>query len=337
MKSNEKVWEKRAKLPGCGTVCCGCQCQQSVTPFDRWIRALLASTELKADGHMTGGLALTQLKEGGCLGAYQHMLPYLFTLNIFPFFPPFFHLFQSSQRFSVFACDCKHKALRQTCVTIVFLFINISFYPSFFGGNWRVFPWDTIIHVWKASNSLWLTSHSDRNQPISSLPGTDQCWDHWTQNIWLSCSSEDVMSSNIAMCFKGLSELSPIWQQGPKTSGAHALLWVHGLVKNNGSLDRLCSRCCCYCFGLFVKPKHAPQNPHLFMCSALDRCLGNTKESMMLANESKRRSQNVLQVRNVRADMTDTKKDDRTALNVNFYSEYQIWWKYMASHIKRTS
>lgn len=56
-----------------------------MTPFDRWIRALLASTELKADGHMTGGLVQTHLKEGGRLGAYQHMLPYLFPLSIFPF------------------------------------------------------------------------------------------------------------------------------------------------------------------------------------------------------------------------------------------------------------
>lgn len=84
--------------------------QQSVTPFDRWIRALLASTELKADGHMTGGLVLTHLKEGGRLGAYQHMLPYLFPLSIFP------SLFQFSERFSIFACDCNHKALRQKCV-----------------------------------------------------------------------------------------------------------------------------------------------------------------------------------------------------------------------------
>lgn len=39
-------------------------CQQSAALLDRWIRALLASTELKACGHVTSGLALTQLKGG---------------------------------------------------------------------------------------------------------------------------------------------------------------------------------------------------------------------------------------------------------------------------------
>lgn len=54
-----------------------CGCQQSATLFDRWIRALLASTKLKAHGHVTSGLALTQLKGGGGSGASHHMLPYL--------------------------------------------------------------------------------------------------------------------------------------------------------------------------------------------------------------------------------------------------------------------
>lgn len=71
-----------------------CGCQQSATLFDRWIRALLASTELKAHGHVTTGLALTQLKGGGGSGASHHMLPYHFPLNMFPF-PFLFHSWTS--------------------------------------------------------------------------------------------------------------------------------------------------------------------------------------------------------------------------------------------------
>lgn len=55
----------------CG--CCAAQrsldrserCAFCATLFDRWIRALLAFTRLKAHAHVTSGLALAQLKGGG--------------------------------------------------------------------------------------------------------------------------------------------------------------------------------------------------------------------------------------------------------------------------------
>lgn len=73
--SRQRSWDRRA--------CWGCQ--QSATLFDRWIRVLLASTRLKAHGHVTSGLALAQLKGGGGEGACHHKLPYHFPLNVLPF------------------------------------------------------------------------------------------------------------------------------------------------------------------------------------------------------------------------------------------------------------
>lgn len=59
-----------------------CGCQQSATLFDRWTRELPASIELKAHGHVTSGLALTQLKRGRRLGRISPhaslSLPFLF-------------------------------------------------------------------------------------------------------------------------------------------------------------------------------------------------------------------------------------------------------------------
>lgn len=132
------------------TVCC--ECQQSVIPFDRWIRALLASTELKADGHMTSGLVLTQLKEGGRLGAYHHMLPYLFPLSIFPFV---FHP-QFSYCSSILPCDFNHKALKQRCATNVFYFKI----PPFLHKLTRASKRHNHLYV----KEIWIPStHSDRN------------------------------------------------------------------------------------------------------------------------------------------------------------------------------
>lgn len=102
------------------TICCGCQ--QTVKPFDRWIRALLASTKLKADGHMTSGLVLTQLKEGGRLGAYHHMLPYLLPLGVFPFL---FH--------SQFSCCLSN------LVTLITRHLNKDVQPVCFISN-QIFP-----------------------------------------------------------------------------------------------------------------------------------------------------------------------------------------------------
>lgn len=48
-------------------------------------RAILASTGLKAQGHVTSGLALAQLKGGGGSGVSHHMLPDHFPFSVFPF------------------------------------------------------------------------------------------------------------------------------------------------------------------------------------------------------------------------------------------------------------
>lgn len=73
-----RSWDRNAGRGGGG--CCGCQ--QSATLFDRWTRELPASIELKAHGHVTSGLALTQLKRGRRLGRISPhaslSLPFLF-------------------------------------------------------------------------------------------------------------------------------------------------------------------------------------------------------------------------------------------------------------------
>lgn len=179
-KMDSKVWRRRTTLTWHRTI--GCGCQQSVTPFDRWIRALLASTELKADGHMTGGLVLTQLKEGGRLGAYHHMPPYLFPLGVVPFH---FHS-QFSCCLSILPCDFNHKALEWRCAC----FISNPIFPficSFLRKRKRV--------------SLRHNQSRMGLNPLDSCPtqietnATISPPSALRQNILLSCSREAVTHS----------------------------------------------------------------------------------------------------------------------------------------------
>lgn len=84
---------------------------------------------------MTSGLVLTQLKEGGRLGAYQHMLPYLFPLSIFSFI---FHS-QFSYHLSILPCDFNHEGLIQRCPNDAFDFKLFPFICPFLWKLERVF------------------------------------------------------------------------------------------------------------------------------------------------------------------------------------------------------
>lgn len=167
----------------------------------------------------------------------------------------------------------------------------------------------------------------ETNARVSSLPGTDQCWDHWAQNIWLSCSSEDVMLSNTANRFKGLAELSPVWQQGPRKYGAHAFLCTHGFVKNSGSGPPLSHAAAAAAtlaslsypwtnLNTLIFAKTC-QNTPLFMHCALDWCRGNKSKCY----------RNMTAECFIGCECARMFPAYKTVWKVNFYSECQIWKK----------
>lgn len=129
--------------------------------------------------------------------------------------------------------------------------------------------------------------------------------------IWLSCSREDVMLSNIAMCFTGHTELSPIWQQAPKKYGAHALLWAHGFVKNSGSGPPLSHAAAATPLASLSYPwtNLTPlllQKPAKTLPHSCTTCWIGAEETLRVTWCKP------CTVGNVRADMTNTKKEDRT-------------------------
>lgn len=281
---NSEVWHRRTALTWHGTLCCGCQ--QSVTPFDRWIRALLASTELKADGHMTSGLVLTQLKEGGRLGAYHHMPPYLFPLGVVPFH---FHS-RFSRCLSILPCDFNHKALKWRCASGVFYFKpNISFHLLFSAQTEEGFlEARSIVY---GSKSPWLMSHSDRNQCCNqpsagysvsifylAVPGKLSCTQYFHEPCWTLPHLAGGITVSRSTCFTDSTWHCEKQWQWSSSCRYYCGICVHTWGTQHGSQFQPKTT-------LFL---HKPSKIFPVSSTAtLDWCWGNIRGAVMLADKSK--------------------------------------------------
>lgn len=159
-----------------------------------------------------------------------------------------------------------------------------------FWANWREFPWDAIICVWKGSDSLWLTSHSDRNQCYNQLSSR-----YWSVLKSLSAEYDLVVPEKMS-CYQILPcALQAILNSHPfgsrhQKSMEHMLCCEHMALWKTVAVVLLCPMLLLLL--LFVLPLDKPntlifaktcQNPSPFMHHVLDWCRGNIKGNMMHA------------------------------------------------------
>lgn len=178
-----------------------------------------------------------------------------------------------------------------------------------FWANWREFPWDAIICVWKGSDSLWLMSHSDRNQCYNQLSSR-----YWSVLKSLSAEYDLVVPEKMS-CYQILPcALQAILNSHPFGSRhqkrmEHMLCCEHMALWKTVAVVLLCPTTTPLASLSHPWTNLTPlflQKPAKTLPRSCTTCWIGAEETLRVTWCTP------CTVGNVRTDMTNTKKEDRT-------------------------